>query len=72
MVKKYIDKIVQLGKQEDMEELSNMFSDIICGTGYNIRLHIENVFPYSTQASYYMESHIEASILSSLYYIPSL
>ena len=29
MVKKYIDKIVQNGKQEDMEELGDIFSDVM-------------------------------------------
>ena len=29
MVKKYVDKIVQNGKQEDMEELGDIFSDVM-------------------------------------------
>ena len=29
MVKKYINKIVQNGKQEDMEELGDIFSDVM-------------------------------------------
>lgn len=29
MIKKYVDKIVQNGKQEDMEELGDIFSDVM-------------------------------------------
>lgn len=29
MVKKYLDKIIQNGKQEDMEELGDIFSDVM-------------------------------------------